>query len=162
MAGDARALLPDGLLGNLDQYLLPFFQQVGDERLLLVGVRPGANVVATSTTASPLIAVIAWPGRTLGLTLLVANGWGCSTNFGAPIGFGFRGLVVLFFVFFIGAVDFFPTLFGGDYFIFIDICNLGNPAIGEPFPSRSMVSSSSTSSSSPATSLNASRFSGTG
>ena len=36
VAGDARALLADGLLGNLDQDLLPFLQQVGDERLITI------------------------------------------------------------------------------------------------------------------------------
>ncbi len=33
VAGDARALLADGLLGNLDQDFLAFLQQIGDQRL---------------------------------------------------------------------------------------------------------------------------------
>ncbi len=45
VAGDARALLADGLLGNLDQDFLPFLQQVGDERLIAAVVWDGAQLL---------------------------------------------------------------------------------------------------------------------
>src|SRR3954452_16994697 len=49
VAGDSSALFADRLLGNLDQNLLPFLEQVGDQRhvLLLVAARP-----APATTTS--------------------------------------------------------------------------------------------------------------
>src|ERR1700693_4049395 len=83
MAGDACALLADGLLGDLDQDFLTFLEQVGDQRNIALLVAAGAaSTTATTATAALRPAIVSRTRRALG----VASGPSWRTNFGA----GFR------------------------------------------------------------------------
>ncbi len=67
VAGDARAFLADGLLGNLDQDFLAFLEQIADLRNLL---RLATREAASTSTASAALAVEtgAWTRRPLRVT----------------------------------------------------------------------------------------------
>src|SRR6202171_6850463 len=52
VTGDARALFPDRLLGNLDQHFLPFFEQFADLRHHLVLAT--AEAPSTAPSAAPV------------------------------------------------------------------------------------------------------------
>src|SRR5207302_9265329 len=75
--GNARSLLADGLLGDLHQDLLAFFEQVGDEGNVLWLVAPEAAATATPSA----VAIECRTRRALCI------GCGCcgSTYFGARI-----------------------------------------------------------------------------
>ncbi len=126
MAGDARALLGNRLFRDLDQDLLPFFQQVGDQRLRAVPLC--ANVVAASAeTALAATAIeIASPAW---LALLISSGRRRRPQFRATVPW------LLAFLFFVLEVSIaadqagLAALFGGNHFVLIDIRNLGNPPV---------------------------------
>ena len=112
MGGDARALLADRLLGNLDQDLLAFLQQVADLRNLLVITTPETAAAATVASSTEITAAL----KSLALgTLRVSRSCSGSTNLDPgvdrssfnPLGryerFGFR-LGFLEFGFFFGFV----------------------------------------------------------
>ena len=90
VAGDARAFLADGLLGDLDQNFLAFFEQVADQRNGRDS-RGGGNAAATASTSPPAVAAAALVAgaimagtRTLG-ALRVSGGCRRSANFDAGI-----------------------------------------------------------------------------
>src|SRR2546422_1927677 len=78
VAGNARALLANGLFGDLHQDLLAFLEQVGDERNVLWLVAPEA--AATSATPSA-VAIECWTQR----ALCIGRSCGGSTHLGADI-----------------------------------------------------------------------------
>src|ERR1039458_9253215 len=129
---DARALLAERFLGNLNQHLLTFLQQVGDERLVAIGVGARAKVAARTTTAIAIAKAAPIGAGTLGLTLLIAGGGRRSPHLGPAVGLFFlAGLFFLFFLFLVGlgAVDLFSTLLGCHHFVLIYVGNLGNPTV---------------------------------
>ncbi len=128
VAGDARALLADGLLGNLDQHLLPFLQQIGDERLIAVAVGTGARVAARATAAAAIAKVPATEAGTLGGALLISRSGRCGAQLGATVGLFFFAVLFLFFAFLVRCQDVLASLFGGNNLVFVNVFNLGNPA----------------------------------
>src|SRR5882672_1846060 len=68
MRSDARALLGDRLLRDLDQYFLTFTKQIRDRRLLLPISSPGTSLALTASiptsiariAAAPCVATISW------------------------------------------------------------------------------------------------------
>ena len=83
MAGDAGALLADRLLGNLDQNLLAFLEQVGDQRHVPLFVAAGAASTTAAAAAAALgPAIVSRTRRALG----VASGACRGANFGAGFG----------------------------------------------------------------------------
>src|SRR5215472_10310380 len=121
MTGDARSLFGDRLFGNLVEDLLTFFQQIGDQGLRPMRVR--AQIVATSATAPLAAAIVA---RTLNLPLLVGRSRSRRPQLRSSVGF----LVVLFLFFLVAANhSSLAAFFCRDYFVFVDIGNLGNPAV---------------------------------
>ena len=88
MAGDACAFLADGLLGNLNQNLLSFFQQVADQR---DGRRFAASETtsSSSTTTAATITTSAFVPWTLKARTLrplgVSSGRGWGSNLGPGI-----------------------------------------------------------------------------
>ena len=135
MAGDARALFADGLLGDLDQDFLTFLQQVGDERLIAAVCWGGCGSCGRvhhhhhhhdgcDRAAAPLVA---WTVR---LPLLVPRCGSRSAYLGAIARFLFFALFFLFLFVAIG-VDLLATLFGSDDLVFVNVFNLRHPAFGQ-------------------------------
>ena len=87
VTGDARAFLADGLLGDLDQNFLAFFQQIADEgdRGILAATETAS--ASTSSAALPVArATVAVRARTRALRALrVSCGCRRSTNFHAGV-----------------------------------------------------------------------------
>src|SRR5882724_7477738 len=111
VAGNARAFLGDGFLGDLHQDLLPFFEQVTDDRYLTLSVLARASAHApggaTSSTATVLRSAVS--------PLLITRGAGsslfraCSLHILWIVGPLFTFLTCVFFctqVFFTQAKDF--------------------------------------------------------
>ena len=128
VAGDARALLGDWLLGDLDQDFLPFLQQVGDQRQRTVRMR--ANVVAASSAAAAAI-VAAIETLALGLALLVSGRRSRGAQFSPPVDL-FFAFVFFLFALVAGGESSLAALFGSDDFVFVDVGYLGNPAFRIP------------------------------
>src|SRR5581483_3755434 len=81
VAGDAGALFADGLLCDLDEDFLPFFQQVGDFRSRsALDVAAGAHPASATAAAAALVIT-----RALRRALLVTGGPGGATRFGATV-----------------------------------------------------------------------------
>ena len=123
MAGNARPFLGDRLFSNLDEDLLPFFQQVGNQRLR--AMRVGAQIVAATTTTALAAAIVACA---LNLPLLVGGSGSGRSQLRAFVSF----FVVLLFAIFVAAANQsrFAAFLGCDDFVFVDIGNLRNPAVG--------------------------------
>ncbi len=75
----------------------------------------------------PPPALVAGTGR---LALLIPRCGSRGADFGAIVGFLFLAFLVVFFLFFFRGKDVLAALFGGNDFVFVDVFNLRNPAIG--------------------------------
>src|SRR6185369_9771370 len=83
VAGDAGAFLADRFLGNLNQNLLPFLEQVGDQRHVALFIAAGAaSTTATASAATLGPAIVSRTRRTLG----IARRPGGGAHFGASFG----------------------------------------------------------------------------
>ena len=86
VAGDARALLADRFLGNLDQNFLPFFQQFADLRDDLILAAAETPALPAASSAAPLTVGIAAALKTAALRALQQPCLGRrSPHFGAGI-----------------------------------------------------------------------------
>src|SRR5271165_406353 len=124
VTGDARALLGDRLLSDLDQDLLPFFQQVGDQRH--GAVRINADVVAPASAPARATTVIA---AALDLALLIRGRWGRGAQFRAAVRFFVFRLIL--FVFLTSQQPGLAALFGSNHLVFVNVGDFGNPPFGE-------------------------------
>src|SRR5207244_6991704 len=84
VAGDAGALLPYGLFGNLDQNFLAFLQQVADQRNIRLLITPGPATSTTATTAATALrpAIVSRTRR----ALRIPSGSGRGANFSPRFG----------------------------------------------------------------------------
>ena len=124
VTGDARSLLGDGFLGDLNQDLLTFLQQVGNERH--GAVRMHADVVTSASASARSTTVVT---GALGLTLLVGGRWRRGTQFRATVGFLVSRLILL--VLLTGQQPGLAAFFGGNHLVFVHIGDFGNPPFGE-------------------------------
>ena len=125
VAGDAGALFADGFFGDLNQNFLTFFEQVGDQRNILLFVAAEASSASTAASALTDAVVESRTRRALGVGRgtgrsadfdagidgAVASGFGIEKSFGFRLGFLELRFFCLFF-FLLG--NRFVDLFAGE------------------------------------------------